>query len=142
MGKLQEKLLKKYLGKIKEKYPIFFVRQKVWWKPQVIHVVVVIPFHAWMDVRTASLIRKALELPAQKYFESIHSQKDANSCQKPRPEKKQKNIFSWQSRKWNMRRFPNAKNSRFFLQSCWKLEFMLKAEMLEQVYLILSQISK
>ena len=46
-----------------------------------------------MDVRTASLIRKALELPAQKYFESIHSPKDANSCQKPRPEKKQKKIF-------------------------------------------------
>ena len=59
----------------------------------IVYVVVVIPFHAWMDVRTACLIRKALELPAQKYFESTHSPKDANSCQKPRPAKKQKKIF-------------------------------------------------
>ena len=28
MGKLQEKLLKKYLGKIKEKYPIFLLGNK------------------------------------------------------------------------------------------------------------------
>ena len=116
-------------------------------KLYIVYVVVVIPFHAWMDVRTACLIRKALELPAQKYFESIHSQKDANSCQKPRPEKKQKNNFSWHSRKWNMRRFSIAKNSRVFLSFCNHVESlnefsMLKAEMLEQVYLILSQISK
>ena len=42
-------------------------------KLYIVYVVVVIPFHAWMDVRTACLIRKALELPAQKYFESTHS---------------------------------------------------------------------
>ena len=57
--------------------------------------------------------------------------------------KRNKKIFladKAESEIWDV--FLMQKIQDFFLQSCWKLEFMLKAEMLEQVYIIFSQISK
>ena len=107
-------------------------RHEVWWKPNFSRIcssVVVIPFHAWMDVRTASQIRKALELPARKYFESTHSPKDANSCPKPRPEKQQKHFFiKLTKQKYEKILAFMHKIRWFFLQFCWKPESFLFAQ--------------